>query len=280
MTSSTNPLLKHFRQPQLYVRLPSEGKYYPQGTLDFPITKELAVYSMTAKDEIIWKTPDALLNGQATVDVIHSCVPSIKNAWKMPNVDIDAVIIAIRRATYGNNMDFATICPHCQRKNEQQLNLELLSSRFTPITFDESIKIEGLEIFIQPQNYEQINKANIEKFEQQRIFTILQDEDLPEEDKVKKFNATFMRLLDLTVEQISTSVLAVKLEDGTLVDNPAFIHEFLKNCSKDIWNAVKSALEKISKQSPITDIHLVCLHEDCAKEYNTPLMFEMTNFFG
>ena len=31
-------------------------------------------------DEITFKTPDALLNGQATVDVIQSCIPNIKDA--------------------------------------------------------------------------------------------------------------------------------------------------------------------------------------------------------
>ena len=105
MSTSVNPLLKHFRQPQLYLRLPSQGKFYPAGSIDMPATKELPIYSMTALDEIIWKNPDALLNGQATVDVIHSCVPNIKNAWMIPNIDMDAILIGIRRATYGNFMD-------------------------------------------------------------------------------------------------------------------------------------------------------------------------------
>ena len=79
-----NPLAKHFRQPQLYIQLPSKGKYYPPGTLEMPVTKELPVYPMTAKDELSFMTPDALLNGQGTVDVIQSCIPNIKDAWAMP----------------------------------------------------------------------------------------------------------------------------------------------------------------------------------------------------
>ena len=118
MVNSTNPLAKHFRQPQLYLKLPSQGKWYPQGSIDMPVTGELPVYPMTAKDELILQTPDALLNGQSTVEVIQSCVPSIKDAWKMPSIDLDAVLIAIRQATYGPGMDFFSVCPHCQRKNE------------------------------------------------------------------------------------------------------------------------------------------------------------------
>jgi hypothetical protein len=72
-----NPLRKYFRQPKVFTTLPSRGKYYAEGVLDMPSTNELPVFAMTAKDELIIKTPDALLNGQATVDIIKSCIPNI-----------------------------------------------------------------------------------------------------------------------------------------------------------------------------------------------------------
>lgn len=73
-----NPLKKYFRQPKVYVTLPSKGEYWPDGTIEIPESGEFPIYAMTAKDELAMKTPDALLNGQATVDVIQSCVPNIK----------------------------------------------------------------------------------------------------------------------------------------------------------------------------------------------------------
>ena len=73
-----NPLSKYFRQPKLYIQIPSRGKYYQQGSIEYPENGELEVYSMTAKDELVFKTPDALLNGQATVDVIQSCIQKNK----------------------------------------------------------------------------------------------------------------------------------------------------------------------------------------------------------
>ena len=54
-----------------------------------PENRELPVYPMTAIDEITYRTPDALFNGQAVVNVIHSCVPNIKNAWEIPGTDLD-----------------------------------------------------------------------------------------------------------------------------------------------------------------------------------------------
>ena len=65
----TNPLSKYFRQPKIYLRLPSKGKFYSPGSLVMTESGELPVYAMTAKDELLIKTPDALLNGEATVEV-------------------------------------------------------------------------------------------------------------------------------------------------------------------------------------------------------------------
>lgn len=76
---NTNPLQKYFRQPKIYLSLPSNGKYYPAGSLEISETGEYPVFPMTARDEIMIKTPDALLNGEATVAVIKSCIPLLKN---------------------------------------------------------------------------------------------------------------------------------------------------------------------------------------------------------
>ena len=68
----TNPLIQAYRKPNMYVTLPSGGRFYkdkPKLSAD----NELAVYAMTARDELITKTPDALFNGEATVSLIKSC---------------------------------------------------------------------------------------------------------------------------------------------------------------------------------------------------------------
>ena len=95
----SNPLSQWFRQPKIFVKLPSGGTYYAQGALDKSSTGEYPVYAMTAKDELMFKTPDALLSGQSTVEVIQSCIPAIQDAWRMPSLDIEAALIAIGVAT-------------------------------------------------------------------------------------------------------------------------------------------------------------------------------------
>lgn len=275
-----NPLSKFFRQPQFYIKLPSNGRWYAQNSIDLPVTKELPVYSMTAKDELALQTPDALLNGQATVDVIQSCLPNIKNAWEMPAVDIDPALIAIRRATYGNSMPFVTVCPHCKKKNENNINLEAVANRFKTIEFDDVLVIGDLEFYLKPQSFYQINKSNLEKFEHQRFVEVIGDKSLSSEDKQQKYIEIFNKLLDLTVEQVSLSVVAIRTQDQKLIDSRGFIDEYMRNCNKETWNKIKDKIVSINDFNPLKELDLQCDQDDCQKEYKAPLIFEHSSFFG
>ena len=58
MAKTHNPLSGFFRTPKIYTKLPSLGRYYTDDVIDLSDTGELAVYPMTAKDEVILKNPD------------------------------------------------------------------------------------------------------------------------------------------------------------------------------------------------------------------------------
>ena len=125
----SNPLKQYFRQPAIYIRLPSDGQFYPKGALDMPANRELPVLPMTTMDEIRYRTPDALFNGTATVDVIQSCVPNILDAWTIPNVDIDTILIAIRIATFGHELTIGTQCPACSTESDWSVDLRSVMER-------------------------------------------------------------------------------------------------------------------------------------------------------
>ena len=96
-------LAQFYRQPEIYITLPG-SQFYPEDVLEITASGEIPIFPMTAKDDIIIKTPDALISGEAVVNVISSCVPAIKDPWKMPASDVDFVLIAIRIASFGNEM--------------------------------------------------------------------------------------------------------------------------------------------------------------------------------
>lgn len=277
---SNNPLAKHFRQPVLYIKLPSQGRWYPDGAVEIPATGEVPIYAMTAKDEITMKTPDALMNGASTVHVIESCCPAIKDAWKMPVVDLDPILIAIRLATYGKQMDFTSVCPHCGTKNEKAMDLTVMLEKVTPADWSKTVDVNGLEIILKPQNYEEYNKNNLLNFEEQRIIQLVSDQDISEEEKTKQFDVMFQRLIETGINQVGKSIAGIRLEDGTIVDNPEFIREFLDNCERSVWDALKAQLEAIKKQNAYNEVKLTCTNEPCGKDFVSPFVFEQTNFFA
>ena len=65
-------LAKFYRQPKVFIALPSGGTHYYKGMIDGDPTN-LPVFGMNAMDELMYKNPDALFSGEATVSVIQSC---------------------------------------------------------------------------------------------------------------------------------------------------------------------------------------------------------------
>ena len=62
---TNNPLTKFYRVPKLYVALPSKGTFYAPGAVETAVNGEVAVFAMSAVDEMLLRTPDALLNGDS-----------------------------------------------------------------------------------------------------------------------------------------------------------------------------------------------------------------------
>ena len=278
-----NPLRKYFRQPKLYTTLPSRGKFYPDGVLSMPETGELPVFAMTAKDELLMKTPDALLNGQATVDVIKSCVPDIKDPWKMPSVDLDAVLVAIRIATYGEKLEITTKVPKLGEDRMFEIDLrKILNGLVTP-QYENTLSINDIDVELRPLSYREFTDSNLKTFEEQRIFALVNDNEMDDATKLSRFNASFKKLTDLTVTMMSKSIAKLTIGD-TVVTNQDHISEFIDNVDKEFFKDITDHLEQQRKKFAIEPIKVQSPDEDIAagapETWEVPITFDQSNFFG
>ena len=153
---------------------------------------EFPVYAMTAKDEITFKTPDALLNGQATVDVIQSCMPNIKNAWHTPSIDMDAILVAIGEQVCED--DKTAKVPLRIRRNFNVNLSGILGNLMSATYVADSFQIPGFKVQIIPLSYKTITEGTIKAFEEQRIFSIVNNDDLADADKLLQFQKSFQKL--------------------------------------------------------------------------------------
>lgn len=279
-TQSFNPLSRHFRQPVIYTKLPSRGQYWPEGSIDIPVTGEVPILSMSTKDEVILRTPDALLNGQGVIDVIHSCCPSIKDAWKMPSIDVDSVIIAIRIASYGNKMDFSSTCPHCGTEHDYAVDLSVVLNGIETPNYKRPVEVEGLNIKLRPQPYFSLNRTNIIAFEEQQLLRSLQAADGNDEEVQSKFNSQLNKLIDLNIMITADSTESIETEDGQIVTDSEFIKEFYNNCDNKVVKAVKARLDEYNKQANIKPFTVTCGNEECSKAFDIDIVFDFASFFG
>lgn len=275
--AANNPLFKHFRQPALYLKLPSQGKFWPDAAIDLPVTGEIPVYPMTVKDEITLKTPDALMNGVGVIETIQSCCPNIKDAWKMPMIDLDAVLIAIRLASYGHNMDITTICKNCSSENDNTVDLRMVLDRLHIPEF-QSERIDNLTFKFKPQAFEQNNKVGLIQYEQQRLIDAVTNSALTDEEKKAQFDEIFPKLTDLSVMTVVNNIESIMLEDGSQVVEEHYIKEFLFNCERSVYTEIKNKIDSIIKQLQIEPMEIAC--SECQATYQAELTFNQTSFFG
>lgn len=273
----SNPLANYFRQPKIFIRLPSEGEFYPPGSLDASANGEYAVYAMTAKDELLFKTPDALLNGQATVEVIRSCVPAIKDPWKMPSIDVDACLVAIRVATYGQSMDVTATCPSCNHVNEYDFDLVNYLGQMNNFKFAPQIAVDPLIVNIRPYNYLETTKASIKAVEQQKIFEIVNDPNMSDEEKVDRFGQSFLKLTEMTVDVVCGCIASIETPEG-VVDDRKMIEEFINNASSEVFNKVNDHVQAMRNEIESKTQKVSC--SECQHEYTISLTMDQSNFFA
>lgn len=271
---NTNPLRQYFRRPAVYIRLPSGGKDYPEGLIEETETGELPVFPMTAIDEITARTPDALFNGSALVDLVRSCIPGIKDPWQISSNDLDAILIAIKAASSGDTMELDTSCPSCNEVSTYSMNLMPILAQLKPGDYSKPLVIGDLTVKFKPLVYKEMNEAALAQFELQRTLASLENMEEDERNRVSKEaleNITMltMKLLSRTIEYIATDTMQVSEQE--------YILDFLQNCDRNIFVTIRDHNAALKADTEIKPIHITC--DSCGNEYDQEFTLSPVDFF-
>jgi hypothetical protein len=272
----TNPLKNFFRQPAIFVKLPSGGQFYPAGALDMPPNQEIPVYPMTAIDEITYRTPDALFNGSAIASVIRSCVPNIKDPWAMPSVDIDTLLVAIRIASNGHKMGISTACPSCSHEDEFDIDLRSILEKLKVADYSKTVKSGDLEIFFKPMNYKTVNDNSQAQFEEQRILQQIAANASQTAPDFNRLTDALRKITEITIDALSASIVNIRTPES-MVNESAHISEFLHNCDRRLFNQIRDHVVKSKQESELEPLQLKCT--ECNFEYKQAFTLDMSNFF-
>lgn len=276
--NNSNPLAKHFRQPSIYIKLPSGGKFYPPEAIELGVTGEIPVYPMTVQDEITIRTPDALMNGDSIVKLIKSCCPSIKNPYDIPIIDLDTILIAIRIASYDQEIDIDSKCTLCSHENSHSIDLRHVLDNIGSIAGYERLHtIDGLTIELQPQKFDDINLAGMIAFEQQKLIANMQAAETTPEEKKAFFDEAFKKLTDMNVSTLSHNIKSITTEDKIVVTDQDLINEFLLETNRTVYDQIKTLINSTIDKNKLKPMSVMC--EGCNESYTVEIDFNQSNFF-
>ena len=276
MTQTDNPLRKYFRQPVIHLRLPSGGKFYPPGSIDLPPNGEIPILPMTAVDEVTSRTPDALFNGSAVVNVISSCVPNIKDCWTIPAVDFNALLAAVRIASYGHEMEIGSTCPACGQIHEYTIDVRQALDQLRMPDYDTPAQLGDLSVYFTPMTYRQLNEVSRVQFGDQKLMQVINSSETTEEEKMVKLGEAFKRITYLTIRSIAQSIGAIKSANLMVTDYEQ-IEEFLINAPKDVFNKIRDHAVKLREATDLNPVDITC--DNCQNQYKQEFTLDMSNFF-
>ena len=278
----TSKLTEYYRQPEIYITLPSGGQFYPEGSLEMGATGELPVYGMTAKDDVAIKTPDALISGEAVVQVIKSCIPSIKDPWQMPASDVDFVLVAIRIASYGEEMEMEATCNKCEEEFNFGIDLTQYIDKLGQVEFSNettTIKYGKLKVHIKPLTYNEMSLLQRSTFEEQQVLSMAQaNEEIDETERREMYQQVLNNMTELNISTISSGVQGIELPDNDIIVDKNEIIDFVNNSSVKLTNKITDTLQAIRDKTIIPPLDVEC--PKCEHKWQSPLDFDYTSFFA
>jgi len=279
MENRINPLKQYFRKPGIWIKLPSQGNFYKDKPAGLNEMGEIPIYPLTAKDELMLKNADALLNGSAITQMINSCAPTIVDPMLMPAIDLDAILVAIKRCTYGETQDVTCTCPKCETANEVSINLnQIISSiktveKLEPVDFD-----SGIKVYIKPVTVNNLLSLNWVQFEQVRNIQIAEQNNIDETSKVNLMQRSFQVLTEKNIEIVSSCIDTVLLPDGVAVTDQQDIKDWINDLSKPDFARIEDSIMVTSNMGISKEFSVSC--KNCTTAFDSSLDLNPTTFFA
>jgi phage FluMu protein Com len=273
-----NPLAKYYRAPGINVRLPSGGRFQPEGNVTFAPNGDVPVLPMRGADEMLMKSPDALMSGHAIESCIRSCVPNIADPQRLPTPDVDAVLLAIRASTFGDQMDIECECPKCKAENTFAFSISAILDTAVPLEPEYPVRLnDEVIVYVRPFNLVTSTNISTLAFQEARKMQILEDSDASEEEKQRELNISFDRINQMNVESIVDSIEMIVVPEGQVIDR-SMIRDFINNIPADWTKKIELQLKKVNEAGVQKDQEVQCAK--CQELFKTTVEFDPSNFFG
>jgi len=281
MSTQKNPLTQFYRVVKTTVKLPSRGLYYKKNEVDFNEDNEVGILPMTAADEITLKNPDALLSGEAIVNVIKSCVPAVKKPKQLLSCDIETLIVGIRDASYGDDLSMEIRCPECSHNNTYSLDLDSLLNQTEQLEDEYVAELSNdIQVYVKPGTFDATLKHQKILINNKKIGRLVDQDDISNEQREALLNSVFNSLGKLQYELILDGIEKVVYldEEGNEqeVTEKRFIDDFIRNIDATEINKIETKLKEANSVGIAKEMPAVCTN--CGHEWEAAIEFNPVNF--
>jgi hypothetical protein len=115
------------------------------------------------------------------------------------------------------------------------------------------------------------------------MYSAIQDSQLSDEEKAKRFNDAFKALTDLNASILLKNINSITMTDGTEITDPAHIKEFVENANAILIKEIEDKLTQLRGQGAVKPLKLKATEEQIKKgapaTYEVPVTFDTSNFF-
>jgi hypothetical protein len=148
---------------------------------------------------------------------------------------------------------------------------------FNQFVYEKDIPIDQLTVHVRPYTYKEVTKTALKSMEQQRIFQVINDDSLSDEQKLEKFGASFLKLTELTVDIIADCITSIDAPDGSVTDKD-MIKDFIANCSKDVFQRIQDHVVQMKERIEFKAQSVTC--GECDQQFSLPITMDQSNFFA
>lgn len=283
---SDNPLENYFRTKEIYIKLPTDGRYFTE-PVKFNMDGELGIMPMNTKDESLLKIPDTLFSGESMYTIVKSIAPDITNPYEITVPDLDVILLATRSVTYGGTMNMEGTCPHCGNTELYDIDLKQLLGMIKPIPTDVQLEIQGLTIKLKPNTVKVMTAMGISQIQSQQLAmqmakkseSELEEKDVNLDEYRKLFEDSLNTIAAADIAIIADTIESVTLPDGQVITNLEHIIQWLSNSNSNIFDKLREYGKEQNNNGLPSTLKFTCSNEDCSKTFENLLNLNPTFFF-
>jgi hypothetical protein len=273
-----NPLQSYYRHKDIYVRLPTGGKWleHPPKLTD---DGEIGVRAMSMKDELLLTIPDALYNGQAIFELVQSVCPDIVDPYELSLPDVDVILLASRASSYNKKFPVEARCPKCETSHMYDVDLQVVLGKVHLVAEQTEIEIEDLVVELRPNTLAAVNANNIKTGELAKMLGTMREGDDIDQSLKEQYSENMQQIAAANIVLIANAIVKVKMPNGQEVTDLQHIIDWIANSNRKTVNALQKAQTLMNVNGIPKQFTFQCATEDCGHEFETAVEFNPSFFF-